>query len=134
MLHRNGRRPLVSDLKALEGELERTRRAIGVAGRKIPGGRRDDLVAQDVTVAKCRPMAQGAARRFDEAGDGTIPRGAILRAKGLGELQIARPVLGGLRQNRDFEKPRRHPRKDIGRASAPTSTARPASRGALAKE
>ena len=42
----------------------------------------------------------------------------ILRAKGLGEPQIARPVLGGLRQNRDFEKPRRHPGKDTGRAGA----------------
>ena len=92
--------------------------ARGVARRKIPGGGRDDLIAGDARVAKCRPMPKCPARRLDDAHDGALLRRRVVGAKARARLQRARPKFCGLCEDRNFQQTRDDPRKDVGGAGA----------------
>ena len=81
MLHRDGRRALVSDLKAPQAPVpaDRARRRRRAAKNSRWSARRSGSAGSGRR--ETSPNGQGAARRLDEAGDAAIPRGAIVRCR-----------------------------------------------------
>ena len=120
--------------------------AATVARREVPGGGRDDLVVVDAAAADGQPVAERAARGFDEAG--ALPRPALAdHAEGLagpGPPTAPSPAAGAPpRAGGPPRGPSQWPARGATRsrssgwpattcrASAPVSTTSPPSRGAL---
>ena len=98
--------PGIADLEARKANSSGPGNAAGAARRKIPGGRRDDLIALDRPFRRC-PVAERPTRGLDPAeGYPLIPvpaQAPAFRRKKLVQPQIARPGLRGERQPRDFK-------------------------------
>ena len=121
MLDRRRLGPGLADLDADKRLFQRTGNARRIARRKIPGGRRDDLIALDQTFFDADPMTERPARRFDPADRRSLRRRGGLGAKSLVRAADRGPRLARRASAARFRSPaRRRARKRSSRRSPRT--------------